>query len=434
MTRMGANRRAKIPAGAWYVAFMFFLFLLLHNADKFLISPVLSQIEAEFGLSYTELGLIGSGTVVVAVLFMPFWGYVFDKFARPPLVALASAVWGITTILSTFSANFSQLFLTRAMTGIDNEATSGIISFLGDYFPPERRATAIGLVNTSTAFGTLLGVIVGTVAGESFGWRTAFLITAVPALLLAAVVLFTVKDRPRGSTEPELADVKDRLTKTFSTESLKRILGRRSIVMLYAQGFFGVFPWQILSYWLLLYMEKVRGYTPDKRLLVMAVALLAMAAGNVAAGLTSDWAFRRSLRGRVVFAGIAVAAGLVLFDAAILARDGLDLFIALAGLTAFVIPMAGPNVSASIQDISLPEVRSTALSLGVFFENLGSASAPLLTGCLADAWGLEQAIVAIVTVTWALCALLFFVVAAFIPLDIIWKREQLAERARLLAR
>ena len=430
---MGQEKSVKIPREAWYVAFMFFLFMLLHNADKFLISPLLTLIQAEFGLSYTELGAIQTGSVVVAVIFMPVWGYVFDRFARPPLVALASAIWGVTTILSTFSRNFTELVITRALTGIDNESYSGVYSLLGDFFPPEKRATAVGFVNTSSALGTLLGVLVGTMAGATLGWRNAFLVTAVPGVILAVVILLTVKDKPRGVTEPELAEVKDKLKETFSLESVRKLFERKSVILLFTQGFFGVFPWQILSYWLMLYMAQVRGFTADEQLIVMLVALLAMVGGNVVSGIGGDWAFKRSLKGRAIFATIAVAIGLVLFDATVVVRGGLMLFLVLGGLTGFFIPMAGPNVSASIQDVALPEVRSTALSLQVFFENVGSASAPLLTGYLADMLGLEAAILIIVTITWALCAILLGVTSLLIPKDIAWKRQELTVRARELS-
>jgi len=305
---------------------------------------------------------------------------------------------------------------------------------LSDCFPPEKRATAVGLVNTSNAVGTFLGVLIGTMAGAMLGWRTAFMVTAVPGLVLAAVILLTIKDKPRGVTEPELAKVKDKLKETFSLESVRKLLERKSVLLLFSQGFFGVFPWQIMSYWLMMYMEQVRGFTSDEQLIVMLIALLAMVAGNIVSGVGGDRAFKRSLRGRVIFAAVGVVVGLVFFDAGIALKGDLTLFVILGGFTGFFIPMAGPNVSASIQDIALPEVRSTALALQVFFENIGSASAPLLTGYLADMLGLESAILIIVTITWALCAFLLGVTSYLIPDDIRWKRRALTERAKELSK
>lgn len=430
---MTGSRASKIPREAWYVAFVFFLFMLLHNADKFLISPLLTSIRDEFELNYTQLGAIQTGAALVAVVFMPIWGYLFDRYARPPLVALASAIWGSTTIFSTFSKNYFELALTRAMTGIDNEATSGVVSFLGDYFPPERRSTALGVLYTSNALGALIGVLVGTSMSIFLGWRGAFMVTAIPGLLLAALVILTVKDRPRGATEPELLDVKDKLKDTFKGESLIKLFRLKSTAFLFAQGFFGVFPWQILSYWLFTYMEDIRHFEKDEMLMVMLAALLTMVAGNLVAGIMSDLSFKRSLRGRTIFAGVTVAIGLIFFDLTILTKDGVWLFLILGAVTGFFIPMAGPAVSASLQDISLPEVRSTAFSIQLFFENIGSSFAPLITGYLADVIGLEQGVLVIITITWSACALLLSAASVTIPRDIEWKRRELAERAKLLA-
>lgn len=422
----------KITREAWYAVFVFFLFMVLHNSDKFLISPLTTIIRDEFMLSYIELGAIQTGASIVAVIFMPIWGYLFDRYTRPHLAALASAIWGGTTVLSTFSRNYVELAFTRALTGIDNEATSGILSFIGDHFPPEKRSTAFGVLNTSGAIGALIGTLIGTIMGSTLGWRTAFLITGVPGLLLAILIATTLKDKPRGSTEPELLAVRDKLKDTFKRESLVEVLKRKSMLFLFIQGFFGVFPWQIITYWLFIYMTDVRGFDRDAQLLIMLVAILAIVAGNVAAGLMSDWAFRRTLRGRAIFAGISVAVGLVFFDLTLLTRGGVELFIIFAVLTGFFIPMAGPAVAATLQDIALPEVRSSLHSVQVFVENAGSAFAPLITGYLADVIGLEWGMVAIITVTWTICAIVLTATSLTLPRDIMWKKATLAERSRKL--
>ncbi|MGB9717231.1 MAG: MFS transporter [Thermoproteota archaeon] len=389
-------------------------------------------MQEEFRLTFTQLGAIQTGAAIVAVFFMPVWGYLFDRYARPPLAALASAIWGGTTVLSTFSTNYLELAFTRALTGIDNESYSGIYSFLGDYFPPEKRSTAFGVLNTSSAFGAFIGTLIGTIIGSALGWRSAFMITGVPGLLLAVLILVTLKDKPRGSTEPELLAVKDKLKDKFKKESLVRVLKRKSISLLFIQGFFGVFPWQIISYWLFLYMEKVRGFDEGSQLLIMLVALLTMVIGNVVAGVMSDWAFKKTLKGRAIFAGVSVAIGLVFFDLTLLSRGGVELFLIFGALTGFFIPMAGPAVSASLQDISLPEVRSTTHSIQVFVENAGSAFAPLITGYLADTIGLEWGMMMIITITWSVCAVALTAASLTLPKDIMWKRMELAERAKKL--
>ena len=94
--------------------------------------------------------------------------------------------------------------------------------------------------------------------------------------------------------------------------------------------------------------------------------------------------------------------------------------------------MAGPAVSASLHDIALPEVRSTLQSVAILVENSGSAFAPLIIGYLADIMGLEWGMVVIITITWTICAVVLTSASLTLPKDIMWKRAELAERARKL--
>lgn len=70
-------------------------------------------------------------------------------------------------------------------------------------------------------------------------------------------------------------------------------------------------------------MTDVRGFDNEFQIFVMLVALLAMVIGNVVADMVSDWAFRRTLRGRAIFAGLSVAVDLVFFDMTLLVKSGL---------------------------------------------------------------------------------------------------------------
>lgn len=143
--------------------------------------------------------------------------------------------------------------------------------------------------------------------------------------------------------------------------------------------------------------------------------------------------FQEIPKGRAIFAGVTVAIGSVFFDLTILIKGGVWLFLMLRALTGFFVPMAGPAASASLQDISLPEVRSTAFSIQLFFENIGSGFALLITGYLADIMGLEQGIIIIITLTWSACALLLSAASLTIPKDVEWKKTELTARANKLS-
>ncbi|MBC7243507.1 MAG: MFS transporter, partial [Anaerolineae bacterium] len=105
------------------------------------------------------------------------------------------------------------------------------------------------------------------------------------------------------------------------------------------------------------------------------------------------------------------------------------LFAIMLSINALFIPFAAPNVISTVFDITLPEVRSTAMSIQLFIESAGAALAPLMAGLIAVRASLHDAILLICVTAWVLCAIFFGVAAYLIPRDIATLREQLRQRA-----
>jgi MFS family permease len=107
------------------------------------------------------------------------------------------------------------------------------------------------------------------------------------------------------------------------------------------------------------------------------------------------------------------------------------LFSIMLAITAIFIPIAAPNVISSVYDVTLPEVRSTALSIQYFIESAGAALSPLMVGIIADQSSLKNAFLIICIFTWVLCAIFFLFTARVIPKDIKVLREEMQARAAL---
>jgi fucose permease len=105
------------------------------------------------------------------------------------------------------------------------------------------------------------------------------------------------------------------------------------------------------------------------------------------------------------------------------------LFAIVVSVAAFFMPFASPNVIASVYDVTLPEVRSTALSVQYAIESAGAATAPFLAGLIASNSSLQSSILIICTSAWLLDALFFVFTALAIPADIDTLRRQLRRRA-----
>ena len=111
------------------------------------------------------------------------------------------------------------------------------------------------------------------------------------------VILSGVRDLPRGRAEPEMADLADVGVYRFDRSIALGLMRKPSMLLLYVQGFFGVFPWQVITYWFFRYLETERKYTADVVLVTMVVAVLVMASGYFIGGSLGDALFRRTRAG-----------------------------------------------------------------------------------------------------------------------------------------
>jgi len=429
--RPAMNRNAKITI------VIFFIFMLLHQTDKLLIGPMQTDIMDTFNMTYTQWGLINSGALIVGTLFYPLWGWLSDRYNRGKLLAAASFIWGSTTWLSALApkfhtpSRFTDFLATRSSTGIDDSSYPGMYSLISDLYTPKVRGKVYGVLQLTQPIGYLIGMVIALMLSSALGgWQNIFIITGSLGIVLAFFIFFFVKDVPRGSGEEEMQGVEVQQHK-FNWKSLSQIFKRKSLWMVYAQGFTGVFPWNVITYYIFDYLGKERGYDDTTTLMIMAPAVLLMAAGYPAGGWLGDKIFKKFKGGRLVASEIGVVLGMVgLFAALSVPNDNALLFGILMGITAFFMPFASPNIISTMYDVTLPEVRSSAQSIESLIENGGAWVAPILAGILADATSVGFSIKLICTGAWALCVVFLLAAIFFIPKDIESLHKQLEERAK----
>ncbi|MFO3796660.1 MAG: MFS transporter, partial [Anaerolineales bacterium] len=143
----------------WLVIAIFFAFMLLHQIDKQLINPLLPQVMDEFQISKTQMGAVMTGALLVGTFLYPLWGYLYDRWSRAKLLALASFIWGSTTWFSALARRYGTFFIARASTGIDDSSYPGLYSLVADYFGPQMRSRIYGLLQLAQPLGYLLGML-----------------------------------------------------------------------------------------------------------------------------------------------------------------------------------------------------------------------------------------------------------------------------------
>ncbi|HJY80389.1 MAG TPA: MFS transporter, partial [Candidatus Binatia bacterium] len=171
--------------------------------DRQILSILLEPIKRDLQLSDTALGFL---TGIAFAIFYTFAGIPIARWAdrgvRRTIMALGLTVWSGMTALTGLAQTFAQLALARIGVGIGEAAcTPPAHSLLSDYFPPERRGTALSILALGVPFGIMLGYLAGGLVNQYFGWRRAFFVMGLPGLMLALVLRLTLREPPRGYSE-----------------------------------------------------------------------------------------------------------------------------------------------------------------------------------------------------------------------------------------
>ncbi len=183
---------------AGYALALLALLNLLSYVNRNVLFALVPPIEAELGLTDTDIGWIASAFVLLfSVAVFPF-GLLSDLRSRRAVAAAGVIVWSAFASLAGLSRGFWGLCLTRAAVGIGSAAFSAAAaSLVADYFPGRRRAVALGIFSAGIPIGGVMGIALGGQLDALYGWRIAMMALAVPGFLLAALVVrLTDPNRP----------------------------------------------------------------------------------------------------------------------------------------------------------------------------------------------------------------------------------------------
>lgn len=190
------------PVSASYGRYALTLLVLIYTVnflDRQIITTVGEAIKVDLKLTDSQMGALGGifFAFVYTVLGIPI-ARVADKANRPAVMTLSLAVWSGFTVLSAYARTYAILAISRAGVGIGEAGCSPTAhSLLADYFPQQKRATALAIYSMGISIGTLLGMAIGGIVAEHYGWRTAFLVAGAPGLIFAVVAILTLRE-PRS--------------------------------------------------------------------------------------------------------------------------------------------------------------------------------------------------------------------------------------------
>lgn len=387
-----------------YVVFLLFVVYTLNYLDRQIINILAEPIKQDLGIPDWQLGLLtGLGFVIFySALGVPI-ARLAERYDRPLIIAVSLAVWSGFTTLSGFAQNFVHLLLARIGVGIGEAGCSPPAhSLICDIVPEERRARALSTFSMGAPVGSLLGLAVGGLIAGAVGWRAAFLIVGVPGLLLAFLLVASLKD-PR--TRQAVATAPPR--QSFG-DAIRILRGNRTFwYTTFGSGFVALVSIGHAAFYGSFYL---RNHAAELGALAVPLGLqplgllglllglsygVSAALGTFMSGILADRAARNDRRGYLAITALGPLFGAPVYVAAMLV-DGFVPSLVLLGIAAMFNGFyQGPTV-AIIQAVVHPHMRATAsavmlLVVAFIAFGIGPIAVGVLSDCFATYGGMGEA-------------------------------------------
>ncbi len=371
---------------------------LLNYLDRYLVPPLVPDLERAMGLSHAQAGWLWPAFMVVYMIAAPLFGAWGDRGSRTRPIALGVALWSLATVLSGVARSYPQLFASRALVGIGEAACAAIApALLADHFAVNARGRVYAVLNMALPVGAALGYVLGGLIGHHLGWRAAFFLCGAPGMLLAAVVL-ALPDPPRGAQESAMAmrPRRDGAAAGGVAEALAvyvSLLGRAPYLLLvlgFAAYTFGLGG---LGFWMPTFLEQVRGVPADEATTGFgAIVIVTGFLGTLTGGWLGDYCLARSRQGYLWFSAVTTLTAAPVALLALMSAAPRIYYPAIVVAELLLFMSTGP-INAAITNIVSPFERASAMALSIFaIHLLGDVPSPPLIGYLAAGGSLGRAV------------------------------------------
>lgn len=381
----------------WWVVFMLWFVCFFNYADRQAIFSVFPLLKAEMNLSDVQLGVVGAAFMWVYAGFGPLAGLIGDKLQRRTLIIGGLIFWSIVTVATALSTNYWHLVMFRALEGLGEAFYfPASMSLISDYHGPDTRSRAMSFHQSSVYAGTIAGGTVAGFLGQYYGWRSSFYLFGGGGILLGALLLFLLRETPRGAAEEHAggdeAHAALNLRQGNVLGTIRELFGNPMVRVLMAVFVGANFVAMIFLTWMPSFLyRKFNMSLALAGLSGTAYLQIASVLGVLTGGVLADRLARRHRGGRMM----AQATGLLL---------GVP-FIFLTGYTlsvpVLVFALIGfgyfkgfydANIWASLHDVVRPEQRASAVGFMNSIGWLGGGIAPVAIAAASERYGMGACI------------------------------------------
>ena len=227
---------------------------ILNFYDRHVIGALTEPIRKEFGLSDSQVGLIGSAFIwLYALVGLPL-GRVADRWSRRKLLAGGMLVWSALTGVAAMAVNFTMLLFSRLGFAVGEAVVApAATSWIGDLFPAGERSRPLALFMLGVPVGGALSYFFSGPVAQAYGWRAAMVLAAAPAVILIPLLLRLVEPA-RGAAEVH--------REPMAKSSMAAILKMPTMWWIIASGALLNFNMYAIATFLPAFLSRIHGLTP----------------------------------------------------------------------------------------------------------------------------------------------------------------------------
>jgi MFS family permease len=367
--------------------------------DRTIINTIGQAIKEDLKLTDAQLGWLGglAFAVLYTTLGIPI-ARVAERYSRVNIITVAIVVWSAFTALCGTATSYLQLLLYRVGVGVGEAGLSPPAhSLISDYYPPQRRASALAIYAFGIPLGTMFGAIAGGWIADNFSWQAAFMLVGLPGIAIAVIIKLVVKEPPRGWSDRPEAQVRPagmasdehpadigREASEAGAPSAPDIPAETPSIMAVAKRLFG--SWGMLNIAIGVTLASFAGYGTGAfvppyflREFGLPLATVGLAVGLIAGfsngigtllgGFLTDWAGKRSTRWYALVPAIGLVAATPIYIVAFLQESYLVAWgiLLIPGILHYT--YLGPTFGV-VQNAMDVRMRATAVAVLFFVLNL----------------------------------------------------------------
>ncbi|WP_347454418.1 MFS transporter [Acinetobacter thermotolerans] len=384
----------------WYVVIICMVAYILSFVDRQILSLMIEPIKADLMLSDTQFSLLQG---LAFSLFYAFMGVpiaaLADKKSRVKIISVGIAFWSLATAACGLSKNFIQMFLARLSVGAGEAALSpAFYSIVADLFPKHKLGRALGVYAIGAFIGSGLAFLIGgyvigllkdvsfltlPVIGEIKTWQLTFMIVGLPGVLLALLMILTVREPERKGLKMDANGV---AVKASFKNSIGFIKTHKKTFFCHFIGFsfYTMMLYSLLGWAPAYYMRNFGLDASQVGYMLGIIILVANTAGALFCGWLIDFFSKRGYSDAAIRAGAIGCAALIIPSVLFTQVDNMQLSFALIFVAMFFSTFPIPASAAATQMLTPNQLRSQVSAKFLLISNLialgvGTTAVALIT-------------------------------------------------------